>query len=193
LAGVQSLSDGPALYQSIGFVNPRDADFLSSLIATHLILAGVQIKADPKQPVDVLVIVLVDVFGTIRDRTDYLVYNQERLRARTALEIAGVRPSDGAVLLPAQRGAAEASWAESYILWTGPTGTKRSLSPLDDLLMPALPESRVAGSAPGLKAEASVAPPPRRSPEPPAAEVIPNLPNTLTRPDTRPRTNPPFE
>jgi hypothetical protein len=188
LAGLQNLSDGPTDYQSIGFINPRDTEFLSSLVATHLILAGVQLKADPKQPVDVLVIILVDVFGTIRDRTDYLVYNQERLRARTALEVAAVQQSDGTVIIPAQRGAAEATWAETYILWTGPTQTTRSLHPLDDLLMPPLP-----GPAPGTAPAPAEQVAPHRKLEEPSAEIVPNLPNTLTRPDTRPRTNPPFQ
>jgi hypothetical protein len=196
LAGLQNLSDGPTDYQSIGFINPRDTEFLSALVATNLILAGVQIKADPRQPVDVVVIVLVDVFGTIRDRTDYFVYNQERLRARTALEIAAVRQSDGFVVMPAQRGAAEATWAEDYVLWTGPANTRRSLHKLDDLLMPALPDSRVVDVPPRHEAPVGVTTkvaPLKPSQGSTPVEIVPGLPNTLTRPDTRPRTNPPFE
>jgi len=181
--GLEILTDGPTGYRSEAFINPRDVDFLSTLVASHLIFNGAKIKSNPAEAVDYLVIVLVDVFGTIRDRTDYLVYNQERLRARAALEIAAIRPEDGSVLIPPSRGAAEAMWEESYVMWSGPTSTSRSLHLLDDLLMPSLPPP--AGRAGSMQ----VAPPPAASSR---SEPNADLPHPVTKPDTKPRTNPPF-
>jgi len=192
LGGIGLLNDGPTGYRSEAFINPRDADFLTSLVASHLLLSGAQIKSNPAEPADLLVVVLVDVFGTIRDRTDYLFYNQERLRARTALEVVVVRQIDGVVTLPPQRGAAEAEWEEDYILWTGPTNSSRSVRVLKDLLVPPLPaQERAAGPLPD---NVLSPPPPRPAVEKPKPEISPDaeLPRPITKPDTRPRTNPPF-
>ena len=188
-AGIGLLTDGPSLYQSQAFINPRDVDFLSALVASRLILAGAQLKANPASKADILVLVLVDVFGTIRDRTDFLVYNQERLRARTAVELAAVQAENGALVLAPQRGAAEATWDQEFVLWTGPTATRRSLHLLDGLLMPASPVSDrrpVPASAAGI--DLSPPPPPHGGSGTPGA----TRPNLLPKPDTRPRTNPPF-
>ncbi len=181
--GVSILTDGPPGYRSDAFINPRDVDFLSTLVASHLIFNGAKIKTNPNEAVDYLVIVLVDVFGTIRDRTDYLIYNQERLRARAAIEIAAIRPEDGSVLIPPSRGAAEAMWEESYVMWTGPTSTSRSLHLLDDLLMPNLP------TALGRAGSTQIAPP---TVAPSRVQPNSDLPHPVTKPDTKPRTNPPF-
>ena len=195
LAGLALASDGTPGYRSEAFINPRDAEFLSSLVTGHLLMAGAQVKGNQTSPADFLVIVFVDVFGTIRDRTDFLVYNTERLRARTALEVVAIRQSDGTVVLPVQRGAAEATWEEKYLFWSGPVSTTRSLKGIDDLLMPSLPPQ------PGY----TVPPPPRvaaaRKPvDPAAAPPVKRVarsgdnprPNLLPRPDRKPRTGPPF-
>ena len=189
-SGLGLLTDGASGYRSEAFINPRDVEFLSSLVATRLILAGARVKANPAAKVDVLVLVLVDVFGTIRDRTDFLIYNRERLRARTAVELAGISPADGAVLLPPRRGAAEAVWDETYILWTGPIGTHRSLGPIEGLLMPATPSPEMPEAA-GRRSGAWV----ETSPPPVAARSSRSSigrPNLLPKPDTKPRTDPPF-
>ena len=197
-AGLGLNSDGATSYRSEAFINPRDTDFLSSLVTGHLLMAGAQIKGNPALPAEALVIVLVDVFGTIRDRTDFLVYNRERLRARTALEIVVVRQSDGTVVLPAQRGAAEAEWSEDYVLWSGPTGTRRSLHRVDDLLMPDLPSQpavavRAIRDLPAQTPQSLATPsPPRRPRADSQLEVVRDRPNLLPKPDTKPRTAPPF-
>jgi hypothetical protein len=164
-------------------------DYLSALVTSSLIFAGAQVKGDPTAKADFLVIVLVDVFGTIRDRTDYLIYNQERLRARTALEIAAVRQDDGSVVLPPKRGAAEASYQEKY-LRSGPTEVSQTLRPLDDLLMPGDSVSAVAPidrQTEGIRIKS-----PPRSIEPTVPNQPVGLPNLLPKPDTKPRTNPPY-
>jgi len=179
------LTDGPTGYRSEAFINPRDVDYLSALVTTRLILAGAQVKVNPAAAVDILVLVLTDVYGTIRDRTDYLVYNQERLRARTALEIVAVQASDGLVVLPPRRGAAEAVWEENYVVWTGPVSTNRSVHQLDELIIPSLPMTAAGARRGGL----DLAPAAKKPAETPQDEGRPNL---LPKPDTKPRTNPPY-
>jgi hypothetical protein len=179
------LTDGPSGYRSEAFINPRDVDYLSALVTTRLILAGAQVKVNPAAAVDILVLVLTDVYGTIRDRTDYLVYNQERLRARTALEIVAVQASDGLVVLPPRRGAAEAVWEENYVVWTGPVSTNRSVHQLDELIIPPLPATAAGVSRGGL----DLAPAAEKPVDTPRDEA---RPNPLPKPDTKPRTNPPY-
>lgn len=186
-----TMSDGPTFYRSEAFINPRDVEFLSSLVTRELVFAGAQVKSNPTAAVDILVLVIVDVFGTIRDRTDLLVVNQERLRARTSLEIAAVRQADGAVVMSPKMSAAEAVWEENYLFWIGPGETKRAVYPVNDLLMPPSKAEATADLRP-IRADEGVAvrAPPVKEPAVPDQPV--GLPNLLPKPDTKPRTNPPY-
>ena len=64
--------------------NPQDTTFLNSLIQTVFFLRGIEIV--PAQYADTIMFINIDVFGTIRSRTELHLYNAETLKAQTKLE-----------------------------------------------------------------------------------------------------------
>ena len=107
---------GPA-YRAEAFVNPNDTKFLSAVLNEAFVLRGIRLVPPDKAPIDIYV--TVDVFGTVRSRTEYLVYNQEKLLAKTALQVTAF-DRKGNVVLPPTTSSFEAEYIEKYMLWMGP-------------------------------------------------------------------------
>ena len=113
--------------------NPRDASYLSGLVQTVFFLRGLDIVPDELADTDVFV--NVDVFGTIRSRTEMHVYNAETLRAQTKLEYFAVDRKNKRILIPPKTAAFEAAYQEKYTLWVGPYSVKKNIKPADGLMV----------------------------------------------------------
>ena len=113
--------------------NPRDATFLSNLIQTVFFLRGIEIVPDELADTDVFV--NVDVFGTIRSRTELHLYNAETLKAQTKFEYFAVDRRSKRIVSEPKISAYEASYRENYALWTGPYKIQKTVKPADGLMV----------------------------------------------------------
>ena len=113
--------------------NPQDASFLSNIIHTVFFLRGIEIV--PPQYADTDVFVNVDVFGTIRSRTELHLYNAETLKAQTKLEYFAIDRNSKALIIPPQSSSYEAQYQEQYALWMGPYKTQKSIQTADKLMV----------------------------------------------------------
>ena len=113
--------------------NPQDASFLSNLIHTVFFLRGIEIV--PPQYADTDVFVNIDVFGTIRSRTELHLYNAETLKAQTKLEYFAIDRNSKALIIPPQSSSYEAKYQEQYALWMGPYKTQKSIKTADKLMV----------------------------------------------------------
>lgn len=113
--------------------NPEDGSFLSNLIHTVFFLRGIQIV--PSQYADTYVFVNVDVFGTIRSRTEAHIYNAETLKAQTKLEYFAVDKKRNILLIQPKTSGYEATYQEKYALWTGPYNVKKTVKSTDTLMV----------------------------------------------------------
>lgn len=113
--------------------NPEDGSFLSNLIHTLFFLRGISIV--PAQQADVLVFINVDVFGTIRSRTEAHVYNAETLKAQTKLEYFAIDKHQNSLLIHPQTSSYEATYQEKYAFWMGPYHIKKVVEPADALMV----------------------------------------------------------
>ena len=140
-------SDGGGSRSSIGFnaggigeyrnetltTNPQDASFLTNLIQTVFYLRGIELV--PPEYADTDVFVTVDVFGTIRSRTEMHLYNAETLKAQTKLEYFAVDRNSRKLLISPRSAAYEARYRENYALWTGPFKVEKNLKPAAALMV----------------------------------------------------------
>ncbi len=124
--------EGLGAYHNSEEITSDDIQYLSALLQTYLFLQGVQIVPPSESEIDVYI--TVDVFGTIRSRVDWLIANNEILRAKTSFEILAINSSDGRLVMPPQTACAEAEYNEQYVLWTGPVSIKKSMIKSDPLL-----------------------------------------------------------
>lgn len=122
----------PPSYHAEAFVNPRDSEFLSAVLHEAMVLRGVQVVSPEQAEVDVYV--TVDVFGTVRSRTDLHVYNRESLLAKTALQMTAFDRNRQVVLSPTTA-SYEAEYREHYILWMGPVSRSKDVRPSSQLLV----------------------------------------------------------
>lgn len=113
--------------------NPRDTAFLDNLIQTVFYLRGVEIV--PSAYADTDVFVTVDVFGTIRSRTELHLYNAESLKAQTKLEYFAVDRNSRKLLIAPTTSAYESEYRENYALWTDPFKTVKTVKPADGLMI----------------------------------------------------------
>lgn len=113
--------------------NPKDASFLSNLISTVFFLHGLEIVSPEMADTDVFI--HVDVFGTIRSRTELHLYNAETLRAQTKLEYFAVDRQTRKTVIAPKTAAFEALYKENYALWTGPLKIKKSVQATDGLMV----------------------------------------------------------
>nr|VFK42925.1 MAG: hypothetical protein BECKTC1821D_GA0114238_101426 [Candidatus Kentron sp. TC]VFK57279.1 MAG: hypothetical protein BECKTC1821F_GA0114240_101629 [Candidatus Kentron sp. TC] len=126
-------------YQGIGgylaeaFVNPEDSQFLSAVLQESLVLRGVSVVGPEQAQIDVYF--TVDVFGTVRRRTDYHITNQEVLLAKTALEMTAIDRTTGDIVIPPQTSSFEAEYSEQYVFWAGPVEARKEVRRSDDLLV----------------------------------------------------------
>ena len=113
--------------------NPRDAAFLDNLIQAVFFLRGIDVV--PPAYADTDVFVSVDVFGTVRSRTELHLYNAETLSAQTKLEYFAVAREGRGLLIKPAVSAYEARYRENYILWTGPVKTTKNIRAAEGLLV----------------------------------------------------------
>lgn len=121
-AAAELRHNGLGEYQNLS-VPKSDSSFLLGLLRNYFVLNGV-IIVSPEQasqvPVDAIVYVTVDVFGTNRSRFDAFVYNKETLQAETAIEIMAIDSRTSRVVFPPTSADYVATYDEKYILWAGP-------------------------------------------------------------------------
>lgn len=113
--------------------NPRDAAFLSHLVQTVFFLRGIDVV--PPALADTDVFINIDVFGTIRSRTEMHIYNAETLRAQTKLEYFAVDRNSKSLLIKPKNNAFEAAYKENYTLWMGPYRIHKGVQETDGLLV----------------------------------------------------------
>ncbi len=113
--------------------NPRDVSFLTNLVQTVFYLRGIEVV--PPQYADTDVFVTVDVFGTIRSRTELHVYNAETLKAQTKLEYFAVDRNSRKLLIKPTAAAYESQYKEKYALWTGPFKVSKTVKASDGLMV----------------------------------------------------------
>ena len=127
--------------------NPQDGAFFSRLIQTVLFLKGIQIV--PSEYADVHLFVNVDVFGTIRSRTEYHLYNAESLKSQTKIEYFAIDKNTRQIIIKPTVSAFESQYKENYVLWTGPFKTVKTIKTAEPLLVDfsdISPSSKVSGS-----------------------------------------------
>lgn len=81
------------------------------------------------------VFVNVDVFGTIRSRTELHIYNAESLKAQTKLEYFAVDRNSRKLLIKPTAAAYESQYKEKYALWTGPYKVSKTVKASDGLMV----------------------------------------------------------
>lgn len=113
--------------------NGRDVSFLSNLIQTLFFLRGIEVV--PPDEADTDVFVIVDVFGTIRSRTELHILNAETLKALTKLEYFAVDKNTRQLIIKPTTSAFEATYQEQYALWAGPFRVNKDIKPSDGLLV----------------------------------------------------------
>lgn len=123
---------GLGAYQNSEEITSDDIQYLTALLQSYLFLNNVYVVPPSEAEVDVYV--TVDVFGTVRTRVDWLITNNEILKAKTAMEIMAVDHITGALVLAPQTAGGEAEYNEKYWFWVGLTNVKKSLNAGDQLL-----------------------------------------------------------
>ncbi|MBQ9600787.1 MAG: hypothetical protein IJR46_02130, partial [Neisseriaceae bacterium] len=113
--------------------NPQDAAFFSRLIQTVLFLKGISVV--PNEYADVFLFVNVDVFGTIRSRTEFHLYNAESLKSQTKIEYFAIDKMTQKVVVKPTVSAFESQYKENYVLWTGPFKTVKTVQMAEPLLV----------------------------------------------------------
>lgn len=113
--------------------NPKDTSFLTNLVQTVFFLRGIDVVSP--QFADTDVFVNVDVFGTIRSRTEWHLYNAEMLRAQTKLEYFAVDRNQKKLLIKPAVNAYEATYQEKYAVWTGPYKVQKGIKQTDSLMV----------------------------------------------------------
>lgn len=135
--------------------NPRDVTFLTNLLQTVFFLRGIEVVAPAQADTDVFV--TVDVFGTIRSRTEWAVSNQERLIAMTKLETFAVDRKTRDLVMPPRSSSFEARYEEQFAMWIGPFKTSKTVGTSAPLLVDFSDVQKYSSSPPS---SANTAPPP---------------------------------
>lgn len=113
--------------------NPRDTAFLSHLVQTVFFLRGIDVVSPANADTDVFI--NIDVFGTIRNRTEMHLYNAETLKAQTKLEYFAVDRTNKKLLIKPKTNAFEAAYRENYALWMGPYKVSKGIKPTEGLMV----------------------------------------------------------
>ena len=85
------------------------------------------------QNAEVFLYVTVDVYGTVHQRTDYLVANRERLEARTVFEVTAF-DNTGKVIMGPKFTGYEAQYSENFSFWMGPVSVTKELHKIGNYL-----------------------------------------------------------
>lgn len=106
---------------------------MTAILQEYLSSQGARITSSDRA--EVIVYVKVDVFGTIRSRTDFYLYNEESLKAETSMEISAYDTLTGEVVLKPQVVSYEGEYKEHYLFWMGPTKVNMEIRKIDGLLV----------------------------------------------------------
>lgn len=132
--GIGLTANGSGDYRNETLItNPRDVSFLTNLVQTVFYLRGINVVAPEYADTDVFV--TVDVFGTIRSRTELHIYNAETLKAQTKLEYFAVDRNSRKLLIKPTASAYETQYKEKYALWSGPYKTNKTVKVSDGLMV----------------------------------------------------------
>nr|WP_321467028.1 hypothetical protein [uncultured Desulfobulbus sp.] len=123
---------GMGAYHNSEEITSNDLQYLFALLQTYCFLKGVSVAPPSEAELDVYI--TVDVFGTVYTRVDWLLANNEVLRAKTSLEVLAVDHWTGELVMPPQAVTAEAEYNEQYVLWAGPVKIKKTLRQAEPLL-----------------------------------------------------------
>ena len=104
------------------------------LVRNYLLLNGVIPTTPTDKDAEVLLYVTVDIFGLIRSRFDAFVYNNERVKAETSLEMMAFDRSGKLIMGPTSSNEV-AQYTEHYLLWAGPLNTREKVETGDGLLV----------------------------------------------------------
>ena len=88
----------------------------------------------PNEIADCYLFVNIDVFGTIRSRTELQLLNQEKLAAETKLEYFAVDKNNNLLISP-KSSSYSADYQENYLLWTGPIAKNKNIKEAEKLLV----------------------------------------------------------
>ena len=91
----------------------------------------------------------VDVFGTIRSRTEFHLYNAESLKSQTKIEYFAIDKNTREVIVQPTVSAFESQYKENYLFWSGPFKTVKTIKAAEPLLVDfsdISPSSNLSGS-----------------------------------------------
>jgi len=91
----------------------------------------------PADEAEISLFVTVDVFGTVRSKRNWIIANQERLLAKTGLEMIAINnlKKGKRVIMEPVTSSFEAEYIEQYYFWTGPFMIRKEVRRSHDLLV----------------------------------------------------------
>ncbi len=108
-------------YRPFSVSTNSDEHYLRGVLYMYLMHHGAVVTSTSP---DVYLNVLIDVLGTNRSRSNYLVYSRDHLQAACELTYFAVE-NDGEIILPAARSGATACYSESAVLMVSGVGRQR--------------------------------------------------------------------
>ena len=137
VVGFQAARNDTSYLKDPSFNNTDGRQF-ANLLASALVRQNVMLNpnVDTEGEPDYFVEVIVDVLGTWRSRTDWLVTNTERLQAIVSVEYAVTPMKAGGEPRLVGKVGYEAEYRERYVGWVGPTdaGIELRRSALTDMM-----------------------------------------------------------
>ena len=100
---------------------------------TAFFLRGIDIT--PPEYAEVDFFISVDVFGIIRSRSEFHLYNREELSSEIKLEYFAIDRKTKEVLIEPTNNSFSAKYKEHYALWTGPLSKTKNIEKADKLLI----------------------------------------------------------
>lgn len=126
--GVSSGRDPETYVKDLSF-NSSDGKQFVNLVNTYLLRSNIQVvNLNDEQKPDYLLEIIVDTFGTWRQRMDWLVTNSEVLKAITSIEYVITPLKENPIKRKVGRLTYEGEYKEDYNFWVGPTETKITVS-----------------------------------------------------------------
>ena len=112
--------------------NSSDGKQFVNLVNTYLLRYNIQVvNLNDEQKPEYLLEIIVDTFGTWRQRTDWFVANSEILKAITSVEYVITPLRDSPIKRKVGRLTYEGEYKENYNFWIGPTETNIKVAKTD--------------------------------------------------------------
>ncbi len=118
---------------STPYANPADSNFFKTLVSISLIQRGFKVTA--AENADYQLMIVVDVFGTIYQRTDYQALNSETLNALTKFEYSLIDMRTRLLAATPEVVSYKAIYKERYVAWNGPINTQMSVDVAEPLMV----------------------------------------------------------